>query len=203
MKELDLLKKHWNEQKEFPKVSQEEILKMMHRKSSSVVMWILIISIIEFLTLNTLGYFFSDDSLDTEEFTVPFIRFIVYNLDYLSVGISAVFIYFFYKNYNKIKVQSSTKNLMEQILRVKKIVNSYISFNIILMIVTYVLIILDSYSEVKFSFTVSSILLELFKIFFSAAIFMGLIWAYYKIVYGILIKRLMKNYRELEKIDYN
>ena len=50
MKELDLLKKDWKKNADsFEQVSESEIYKMIHRKSSSIVKWIFIISIIEFL----------------------------------------------------------------------------------------------------------------------------------------------------------
>ena len=50
MKELDLLKKDWQKSdNSFEQVSEIEIYKMIHKKSSSIVKWILIISILEVL----------------------------------------------------------------------------------------------------------------------------------------------------------
>ncbi len=34
------------------------------------------------------------------------------------------------------------------------------------------------------------------------AVFIGLIWLFYRLLYGILMKRLQKNYYELKKIDF-
>jgi NADH:ubiquinone oxidoreductase subunit K len=34
------------------------------------------------------------------------------------------------------------------------------------------------------------------------AVFIGLIWLFYRVLYGILMRRLQKNYIELKKIDY-
>jgi hypothetical protein len=49
MKELDLLK-DWQKNKDsFEQVSEIEIYRMIHKKSSSIVKWILIISIMEVL----------------------------------------------------------------------------------------------------------------------------------------------------------
>ena len=46
MEELDLLKKYWKKSEDtFEQVSEVEIYKMLHKKSSSIVKWILIISI--------------------------------------------------------------------------------------------------------------------------------------------------------------
>ena len=33
-------------------------------------------------------------------------------------------------------------------------------------------------------------------------VFIGLIWLFYRLLYGILMRRLQKNYDELKKIDY-
>ena len=50
MKELDLLKKDWNKQNtDFPKLSYDDIYKLIHKKSSSIVKWILIICIAELI----------------------------------------------------------------------------------------------------------------------------------------------------------
>ena len=52
MKELDLLKKAWKKDTtSFEQVSEGAIYNMLQKKSSSIVKWILIISIIEFIIL--------------------------------------------------------------------------------------------------------------------------------------------------------
>ena len=49
MEELDLLKKAWQKDTHsFEQVTEVEIYKMLHRKSSSIVKWILVISLLEF-----------------------------------------------------------------------------------------------------------------------------------------------------------
>jgi hypothetical protein len=55
MKELDLLK-DWQKNKDsFEQVSEIEIYRMIHKKSSSIVKWILIISIMEVLLWTSLN----------------------------------------------------------------------------------------------------------------------------------------------------
>ena len=62
MKELDLLKKDWKKnENSFEQVSEKEIYKMIHKKSSSIVKWILIISILEFTILNLIGFLIPDE----------------------------------------------------------------------------------------------------------------------------------------------
>ena len=59
MKELDLLKKDWQKDTAFEQVSEVEIYKMLHKKSSSIVKWILIVSLLEFVVLNATAFAFS------------------------------------------------------------------------------------------------------------------------------------------------
>ena len=50
MDELDFLKKDWKRQEaELPKVSVESIYTMIHKRSSSLMKWILYVSIFEFV----------------------------------------------------------------------------------------------------------------------------------------------------------
>lgn len=198
MKELDLLKKHWNQQKDFPKVSQEEISKMIHKKSSSIVKWILIISIIEFIVLNILSQL-SWSKEDLSQVDNSTILWILNNIDILSGIISLVFIGFFYKNFKAISTACSTRVLMEQILRTKRTVNYYIYFNIIFTCCFFLIIIQQVLASKNYSNEVY--LLSLGITLVTLGIFIGFIWVYYRVIYGLLIKRLMKNYKELQKIE--
>ena len=61
MDELELLKKDWKKNDgQFKQVSENEIYGMLHKSSSSIVKWIFIISIVEFLVLRLmdLSFFF-------------------------------------------------------------------------------------------------------------------------------------------------
>ena len=50
MDKLDKLKENWqSEEHELPKVSFDKIYKMLLKKSSSIVKWIFVISIVELL----------------------------------------------------------------------------------------------------------------------------------------------------------
>lgn len=210
MKELDLLKKHWNETKDFPKVSTTEIEKMIHKKSSSIVMWILLISILEFLCLNLVSYFFLDDdpgininvNINRKENNSSFI-FMIENIDYISGVISLFFIALFYFNYKKIHVASSIKSLMKQIIKVRKTVNYYIYINITIVLLCFVIATINIFqSNENKQFSPQNYIIAIGVLFIVCLLFLGIVWLYYKLVYGILIKRLMKNYKELEKIDF-
>ncbi|WP_286443449.1 MULTISPECIES: hypothetical protein [unclassified Myroides] len=183
-------------------MSKDEIRGMIHKKSSSIVMWIFIISVIEFLALNLASLFLFNEDSELKGKSSPVFEFIVNNIDYLSGLISLIFIVLFYIKYRKICVADNTKKLMKQILQTKKMVNYYIAINIsIISILTlYAAISVlsgdnDPTHGWKYYLFIIGIFLLLFLIFF------GIIWLYYRVVYGILIKRLMKNYQELEKIE--
>ena len=61
MKALDVLKKAWKkEENSYDQVTEKDIYGMLHQKSSSIVKWILIISILEFAFWNVFAFVFSD-----------------------------------------------------------------------------------------------------------------------------------------------
>ncbi len=196
MEELDLLKKHWNKDSDFPKISQDEIKNMIHKRSSSIVKWIFIISIIEFIILNLISQFMPNNSLHQ---TGLFLKI----MDYTSIGLSLVFIILFYKNYRAISVSDSTKTLMSGILKTRNTVRIYIYINLFMVVVGmfYALFVLshDNHYFDKLNNIQSSVFILAFLAFL--VLFVGLIWLIYKIIYGILLKRLKNNYAELKKID--
>ncbi|WP_158962935.1 hypothetical protein [Myroides fluvii] len=202
MDELDLLKKHWNANHNFPKVSKDEIQGMIHKKSSSIVMWIFIISLVEFLLLNLASLFLFNEDSELKNSNSPIFEFIVNNIDYVSGAISGVFIVLFYIKYRKIRIADNTKNLMRHILQTKKMVNYYIAINIsvISLISLYAAIsVLSMDNDPTHGWKYYLFIIGIFTVLF--LLFFGVIWLYYRLVYGILIKRLMKNYQELEKIE--
>ena len=85
--ELDLLKKDWQKREaHLPQLSYDQIHKMIWKKSSSIVKWILIISILE-ITLPNLIYlspsFRENNFLEgIESFNTAFI---VFNIFFYSV----------------------------------------------------------------------------------------------------------------------
>lgn len=194
MDELDILKKHWKENQNFPKVSQDEIRAMIHKKSSSLVMWIFIISIIEFILLNVASYLIP---LDSDAKNQPKVEHFLDKFEYISMGISLLFIFLFYTNYRKIKVYSSSKDLMSQIIRTKKTVNYYIYSNIFLVICG---VGFSTYQSFDNQGSKGVIILVILFIILTVIITL-IIWLFYKLVYGILLRRLSKNLKELQKID--
>ena len=98
MDELDLLKKDWKRNENaFNQVSEKEIYSMLHRKSSSIVKWILIISVLEVLFWLGLGLLpFADEHFNQN---YPNFEFYSNCFAYFNYAVVAVFIYLFYRNY--------------------------------------------------------------------------------------------------------
>ena len=199
MKELDLLKKDWQKiDNTFVQVSETEIYKMIHKKSSSIVKWIFIISILEFVVLNSLSYLMPSEKTSES----PIIELVISFLDYLSYGVALFFMYLFYRNYRSITVTSNTKKLMECILNTRKTVRYYIIFNLLIVFIVSVLVffnelLIESDKNID---NVKMFLTCLLMLVF-IAILVGIVWLFYQLIYGILLKKLNRNYIELRKID--
>ncbi len=130
MEELDLLKKAWKKDEiAFEQVSEKEIYRMLHQKSSSIVKWILMISLIEFVFWNIITVIFSDDKYQSKlhRYGIEDVMFAVNVVNYVII---LVFIFVFYKNYRAISTTDSTRQLMKNILKTRKTVQNYIWYNL-------------------------------------------------------------------------
>jgi hypothetical protein len=89
---------------------------MIHKKSSSIVKWILIISILEVLLWTCLSFCFDSDGYLKKIEQAEIITLLTV-LNYFNYGVVLAFIYVFYKNYIAISTTVSTKQLMHDILK--------------------------------------------------------------------------------------
>ena len=131
----------------------------------------------------------------------------------ISYGVIIFFIILFFKNYRAINTTDNVKQLMQNILKTRKTVKYYVWYNLgmtaISMIIVFIFQFLYDPSINKMIDNVSSnvdtktfycIMIVIYTIVIT--IFIGLIWLFYRLLYGILMKKLQKNYDELKKIDY-
>lgn len=197
---LELLKKDWKKQNEtLPKFNTEELYAMLKKKSSSLVKWIFIISILEFLfwiglevlSIST-GYndVIHQANLDTVYYIIMIINYAV------ILGFIAIFFY----NYHKIKITDNAKLLMKNILLTRKTVKCYVWFNIIyfalsFMVVSYLLVI--NLNEIPNE----DVWLFMGIMFGIMLVFVGIILLFYRLLYGILTRKLYHNYKELKRLD--
>ena len=211
MDELEFLKQNWKRQEEnLPRLSYDEIYKMIWKKSSSIVKWIFVISIVELLLSTLLTVFMADADYweQMEQIHLKKATIYVYVVSYL---ITFYFIYCFYRNYRRISSTDDAATLMRNIIRTRRTVKIYIA---------YVLISTGLYSVVIAYFTIQNHQLveqvdDVSKYTFDAmdwvkftaagliilGIFLLALWLFYRLIYGILLGRLRRNYKELKRLE--
>ncbi|MBT3588361.1 MAG: hypothetical protein HN507_06890 [Flavobacteriaceae bacterium] len=211
MDQLDKLKKEWqSREQELPKVRYYNIYKMLFKKSSSIVKWIFIISVIELLFWISLYFVNPEDNIEViNEMGIGDIMFYSNFVHFIIFGI---FIFIFYKNYQSIQVTDNTKMLMQNILNTRKTVRYFVYYNLGMFVL--VSIVIDSYFYSRshqlyeiMDFANKGIPEEGFATAFiisqiiMGVVVIGLLLVFYWLVYGILLKRLNRNYKELKKMD--
>ncbi|MDP5199975.1 hypothetical protein [Flavobacterium sp. DG2-3] len=210
MKELDLLKKDWQKNAaSFQQISETEIYKMIHKKSSSIVKWILIISILEisFWTFSNL-FINTDDVL--HKMNHPEIVTALEFLTYFNYIVVLIFVYIFYKNYKTISTTIATKSLMSAILKTRKTVQYYVWYNLGMIVITAILSFFIAFVynpdmeflRNKLAMNGKAMFVTIGILFLVILGFFGLFWCFYRVIYGTLLRRLYANYKELKKIDF-
>ena len=212
MDELELLKKDWQkEDSKYPKLTYDEIYKMILKKSSSIVKWIFIISLLEF-ALWTLVSFGLKDTESMKRFEQYDADMILIPMTVLGYIILAYFFYLFFKNYKTISATDTAKNLMENILKTRRTVKYYVAFNLIYLVVATVMVLFiefDQDQQLIGKINEASANGEVFKfyatmiiaVFVVLAIFIALLLLFYYLIYGLLLKRLNRNYKELKRLE--
>lgn len=210
MKELDLLKKDWkNSENSFQQVSETDIYRMIHKNSSSVVRLIMIIGIIEFLFWIGISLFSNNDEY-LSKLDLNNILLYIKILSYAHYVVIIFFIYLFYKNYILISTTDSTKILMKNILKTRRTVNIYVWYNLGMMVFCLIIgFMLAYFCNPDFALIkekiehdgIKKIIIFISILVIILGIFTLAFWLFYKLLYGILMKKLYKNYEELKKID--
>lgn len=212
MDELDKLKSAWKKDENiYPKFSEKEIYAMLHKTSSSIVKWILIISILEFAFWIGLSFILKD-SPATKNVQSPDLDYVTIPMTIVSYGIILYFVYTFYMRYKKISTTDNVKTLMQNILKTRKAVSVYIFVNIAYAVLSSIIIVLVMFNTDTGILTIKNkieqggelVMFYIVMLLFCVVIlglFVLVMWLFYKLVYGLLIKRLYKNYEELKKID--
>ena len=209
--ELENYKKTWkNQPEEANKVSKVDIYRMAHSKSSSVVKWIFIIGILELIFWTGLNLMVPDNYMEIyKEYNIMgFLK--IYTL--LHYVVIFLFLVLFYKNYTAITITDSTKKLMNKILRVRKTVKYYVYYNLAGLVITNIIISAVFISkpntlakainpkglDVDISSLLSGFLIGTIAV---VLILFLILWLFYKVTYGKLLKKLNKNYKELDNME--
>lgn len=216
--DLDQLKKSWQEHKVTPKYNSTEIEAMLNKSSRNYVKYIFWISCAEFLVILGMNIYYLFAGEDSQTYINILRKVGVHNsvevqsnfdhlyyvLKIISLILTAVFVVQFYWNYKKITVESNLKKLIVQIIKFKKTVNLFILANIFLMILyTVALVIFTNWILFEQNIALARSTLIGFYAGFGVMMALGvvLIWIYYRVVYGIILKKLGENLLELKKID--
>lgn len=200
MENLDTLKDLWKNQEESNiKFTEKDIHKMVQKKSSSIVKWILIISLLEFILPNLIFLFTDFDA--TKDFYEQYdltSTMMVYSA--LHIVIIIIFIYVFYKNYKNISAGSNVRILLSDILKTRRTVKYYIYYNLAIMGIIGLNIFYAVFNSEEFQESLDSGT-SMVKVWILSIIFLCLalfiFWLFYRILYGFFLKKLKRNYAAL------
>ena len=210
--DLSNYKKVWKNQPEGKnKISALEIYKMTQSKSNSIVKWIFIIGLLEFVFWFAINYLGTKNGALEPYEKLNLISFID-NVSYFHYVVVVLFLILFYRNFSLISTIDNTKTLMKNILLVRKTVKWYVYYNLINVVVFSIILnilifntpdginILSGIDNESFNqehmtsvFIISQIVV--------IAIMLLILWLFYYLLYGILLKKLNKNYKELTKLN--
>jgi hypothetical protein len=219
MDDLELLKKDWQKKEmNHPKLSYNDIHKMLWKKSSSIVKWIFIISIMEILLPQVVYLFPSFWSSDGMLFynnlglTSPLLF-----LSVIYYGVVLYFILQFYKRYKEISVLDNAKNLMGKIIKTRKTVKNYVFFSLSMILLFFMTVVFYIYIDDDFIKTIElsakdiseiskekleNIKLLSMVIFTTVGVLFTLLIGFiYFLLYGLLLKKLNRNYKELKRLE--
>lgn len=199
MDSLHKYKEAWQNQQIENQLNTDSLLKMIHKSSSSIVKWIFYVSLIEFAIVVLLNILIK---IDWDYYRSLGLFHFMKGVSIFGYIIFAVFIYLFYKNYKSISVHQTTKELMANILNTRKTVKYYVIINLIsvafaLFYSFYVILQSEDYETLMDKIGDNGHLIVWGIVIFAILFVVGLTYAFYALLYGILIHRLNDNYKEL------
>lgn len=215
MDELELLKKDWQRKgEELPKLTYDEIYSMIWKKSSSIVKWIFIISVLEFL-LPHLLYLLPSAREGMDFYDGLHLKNLMIGLTIVQYLVVFYFIFQFYMRYKEISALDSAKELMRKIIRTRKTVKNYIIFALSFFLITFLFMAVgiylndsdtiiaalnlqDKQQELSNSNIKSIFIVVLIAFGIVCTALLGLI---YFLIYGFLLRKLGRNFNELERLE--
>ena len=212
MDELELLKKDWRKhEEELPKLSYDEIYRMIWKKSSSIVKWILIISILEF-TLPHLLYLLPGASENMEIYEKLGVKRFSTVFFVIGYAVTFYFIFLFYKRYREINVLDNARDLMEKIINTRKTVKYYIIYGLTFLFLTCCILFIgiyltDDLSSVfpeKSTDELSPEKLKnilLWTVAITSIVLTAFMGGIYFLLYGLLLRKLNRNFKELKRLE--
>jgi len=199
MDSLNKYKTAWQNQNIENQIDSKSLNKMIYKSSSSIVKWIFYVSLMEFTLIILMNIFIKTDWDFYKKYGLYHFILIVSVLGYL---IAILFIILFYKNYKNISANQSTKELMQRILKTRKTVKYYVATTIISLMIAmfysfWVILHSEDYEYIMDGLGENGHLVVWAFVIFSILFLAALLFGFYALIYGLLIKRLNKNYKEL------
>ncbi len=213
MDELELLKRDWRKKgKDLPQLSFDEIYKMIWKRSSSIVKWIFIISLIEFL-LPLLLYLLPSMSKSLAIWRDLGLGNFLLISNIIQYGVIFFFIFQFYKRYREISTLDNAKQLLANILKTRRTVKYYVIFCLSLIFLSFLVMAMGiylnddpmaaiGYSEKAKNISPENIKTTMMVTVLAIGVITTLVMGFiYFLLYGLLLKKLNKNYKELKEMD--
>src|SRR5690606_28731736 len=130
-------------------------------------------------------------------------------LNYTNYAVILIFIFLFYKNYRRISTTAATKQLMSDILRTRKTVQYYVWYNLVMIVLSLISGFLLAFAynpqvEVLKEKMINEgkyMVITICILALTVVVAVGIFWLFYRLLYGILLRKLLVNYKELGKID--
>ncbi len=198
MEDLELLKKDWNKNEEiYKKYSENDIYKMIRKKSISLSMLLFFVGVLEICIWMFLDYFYG--------LQVPYLRY----------GIFLFFIILMVYWYYQIKITTGLKRFMKTILKLRLTVLIYVIFTILfmlydivfdyksntqLMIAGFIDGLYGNYKKTEIK-NIEPDFISYTLYILTVVFFLWILYSVYKCTYGKLLKKLKLNYKELTKLE--
>lgn len=216
--DLDSFKETWQQQPVQPKYDTSEIESMLNKSSRNYVKYILWISLVEFILIlgaNLYYTFLGEDTTDlmsvlgklgidnSDQFQTTLTQLYL-ALKMVSLALTGIFVYLFYQNYRKINIEANLKKLILQIIKFKKTVQLFIVANIALVILFTLVLGIFTFSvlaQQNIELTNPTLIGFIAGLVLTMGISVVLIWIYYRVVYGFILRRLGKNLEQLQNIE--
>lgn len=211
--ELDDLKKSWQEANTATIYDSASIFRMLKTKSTSIAKALFYFTVFEFLLV--IGFFVYSILLGNQSIEKVTLQYIdpktlktFEKSSIVGIVLTLIFMVLSYRYYKKIRFDSTTKELISSIITFRKVINLFILFTVLLLVITsapmyYELgkgIYLSKHSnEIN-----SSNQAEIYGyVAVAIAVFFILIFAmlYYSILYFAFLKKFMKNLKELKEVE--
>ena len=148
-------------------------------------------------------YFFVDMDEAYDEYKKLGLENFVYYSQILAYLIIFYFLIMFYKNYQKISTSDSTKLLMKKILKTRKTVRNYMLFNLGYMALLLIIVSVANINLNIDDLSRKQILLIVLLTLVVTIVALAILWLFYQLLYGFLLRKLNRNYKELAKLDGN